>query len=117
MINKIDANNSYKVMFRADAHIVYPNEFICDDLERKKPDFNFLDKKEEAVPVKVKKENLLKKISAMSEKFSEFFKAAKQYNNYKKSVKLATKINVITTERARTLLKEQRTLLFNILKK
>ena len=116
MINKIETNNPYQVMFKAE-RVVYPNEFICDDLERK-PDFSLLNKKEEKVDsVKVKKESFMKKMSEMSKNLSEFFKAAKQYYHYRKGVKLATRMNVLTKERAKHLLKEERTILFNILKR
>ena len=119
-MNSIDAiriNNNPQMTFKAE-RVIYPNEFVFDDLEEKKPNFDFLDKKEEeVVAVKPKKENIRKKMSEISENLSEFFKATKQYYRYKKGVELAVKINVISKERAKQLLGEQKVILFNILKK
>ena len=115
MINKITLNSSQPITFKADkSRVIYPNEFVCDDMEEKKPKFDFLTTEEKPAPITKKKEPVFKKIS---EKLTNFIKAANNYRRYRSGVKKAVKINVITKERAKEILNEQKTLLFNILKK
>lgn len=115
MINKIALNNSQPITFKADnKRIIYPNEFVFDDVEEKKFSFDFLNEKEKPAPIPEKKESVFKIIS---EKLTNFIKAANQYRHYRSGIKKAVKINVVTKERAKEILREQRTFLFNILKK
>ena len=116
MINKIALNNLQPITFKADNNrVVYPNEFVFDDVEeRKMPTFDFSTTEEKTASIAEKKEPVFKKIS---KKLKNFIKAANNYRHYRSGIKKAVKINVITKERAKEILNEQKTLLLNILKK
>ena len=116
MINKIALNNSQPITFKADnKRIIYPNEFVFDDIEERKiPVFDFSTEKEKPAPIPEKKEPVFKIIS---EKLTNCIEAINSYRHYRSGIKKAVKINVVTKERAKEILKEQKTLLFNILKK